>query len=118
MDASVDAEEYSLYYSTSNKLRPLEVSLRVNQVDMTMEVDTGATLSVISEQTYSHLWPKELAPPLRPSPAKLRTYTGERIAVKGTIDVNIIYQKQESQLGLLVVASIANGTGLDQSVPA
>ena len=118
MDASVDAEEYSLYYSTSNKLRPLEVSLHVNQVDMTMKVDTGATLSVISEQTYDHLWPKELAPPLRPSPAKLRTYTGERIAVKGTIDVNVIYQKQESQLGLLVVASIANGTGLDQSVPA
>lgn len=106
MDASVDAEEYSLYYSTSNKLRPLEVSLLVNQVDMTMEVDTGATLSVISELTYmyNHLWPKELAPPLRPSPAKLRTYTGERIAVKGTIDVNVIYQKQESQPGLLVVA--------------
>jgi len=53
MDASVDAEEYSLYYSTSNKLRPLEVSLHVNQVYMTMEVNTGVTLSVISEQTYT-----------------------------------------------------------------
>ena len=57
-----------------------------------MEVDTGAALSVISEQTYRELWPNpELAPTLKPNKVKLKTYTGESIAVKGTIDVHVTY---------------------------
>ena len=44
---------------------------------------------------------------LKPSTVKLKTYTGESIAVKGTINVHVIYLEQESRLNLLVVA----GTG-------
>ena len=83
--------------------------LRLNNVDVSMEVDTGAALSVISEQTYRELWPNpELAPTLQPSTVKLKTYTGESIAVKGTIDVHVTYLQQKSRLNLLVVA----GTGV------
>ena len=38
-----------------------------------MEVDTGASLSVISEKTYCSL---NNAPQLQPTQARLRTYTG------------------------------------------
>ena len=108
LDASDTVEEYSLYYSSSGKPQPLLVSLRLNNVDVSMEVDTGAALSVISEQTYRELWPNpELAPTLKPSTVKLKTYTGESIGVKGTIDVHVAYLEQESRLNLLVVA----GTG-------
>ena len=104
LDASDTAEEYSLYYSSSGKPQPLLVALRLNNVDVSMEVDTGAALSVISKQTYRELWPNlELAPTLKPSTVKLKTYTGETIGVKGTIDVHVTYLEQESQLNLLVI---------------
>lgn len=74
-------------------------------VNVSMEVNTGVALSVISKLTYRELWPKpELDPMLKLSTVKLTTYTGESIAVKGTIDVHITYQEQESWLKLLIVA--------------
>ena len=42
-------------------------------------------------------------PPLRPSTAKLKTYTGKVIAVEGTIDLNVVYKNQTDQVNLLVV---------------
>ena len=69
-----------------------------------MEVDTGATLSIISKSTYNRLWPREQAPTLRPSRAQLRTYTGEQIEVKGCISVDVVYGNQSKRLDLLVAA--------------
>ena len=70
-----------------------------------MEVDTGATLSIISKSTYERLWPtKRLAPVLKYSNAMLKTYTGEHIKVLGSIDVNVTYKNQKKQLPLLVVS--------------
>ena len=37
-----------------------------------MELDTGATLSLVSEKTY-----RSLFPPVKASQAELKTYTGE-----------------------------------------
>ena len=45
-----------------------------------MEIDTGATLAVMSKRIYYATWPTEVgAPSLQPSSMKLRTYTGESI---------------------------------------
>ena len=33
--------------------RPITVSVRVNSQDLTMELDTGAAVSVISEKTFN-----------------------------------------------------------------
>ena len=52
---------------------PITVSLRWNQVETTIEADTGASVSIVSEATYRKLWPGENFP-LQPSNAKLRTY--------------------------------------------
>jgi len=57
-----------------------------------MKVDTGASLSTMSQQTYSSTWSKECLPPLKPTEAKLRTYTGERIDVPGAINVDAQYE--------------------------
>ena len=50
---------------------------------MDMEVDTVATLSVISEQTYKTLFTTASAPRLEASTAQLKTYTGEEIKLLG-----------------------------------
>ena len=61
------------------------VTVKVNDKDLQMEVDTGASASVISEEVYGRLWKREDAPPLRPTTVKLRSYTGEKLALLGSI---------------------------------
>ena len=82
---------------------PLVVKVRLNEVELCMEVDTSASASIISEQTYERLWPEE-RPRLTPSSRKLRTYTGEELEVLGTLQVEITYGEQQKTLPLLVVA--------------
>ena len=97
--------EYSLYHmQESNRSLPIMVDLKVNTADLTMELDTGATLSLISEKTYNNLFPAETAPHLQASTAQLKTCTGEVIKVLGSIEVEVEYSEQKKKLNLLVVA--------------
>ena len=102
--AEPDEVEYPLHALTTGKNHPLTVKVKINNADLQMEVDTGATLSIISKKTYERLWPtQKLAPLLKFSHATLKTYTGEQIKVLGSIDVNVTYQTQKRRLPLLVV---------------
>ena len=83
------------------------VTVKVNQANLQMEVDTGASASIISEETYLRLWQKGQKPILQPSSVKLRTYTGEELKVQGAISITVEYEDQKETLSLLVVA----GTG-------
>ncbi|KAL9979812.1 hypothetical protein ACROYT_G017529 [Oculina patagonica] len=67
-----------------------------------MEVDTGASLSVISEGTYKHLVSQNGAPPLEKSGIVLRTYTGEEVKPEGVCTVDVHYEGGEYSLPLLV----------------
>ena len=72
------------------------VTVKVNDKDLQMEVDTGASASVISEEVYGRLWKRKDAQPLRLTTVTLHTYTGEKLALLGsiTVDVHVQYQKQ------------------------
>ena len=64
------------------------------------ELDTGASVSVISEKT----WRDDLEGiRLKKSGISLKTYTGERLKVVGKVDVNVEYEKQTASLLLLVL---------------
>ena len=78
------------------------MKMRVNSVEIVMELDTGAALSVISEQTYWRMWPHG-APDLGPSNVSLHTYTGEQLEVLGSFSVQVEYKDQHECLPLLVV---------------
>ena len=69
-----------------------------------MEVDTGATSSIISSTTYHHLWKGGNAPKLHSSKKKLYTYTGELLKTEGFIKVTVKYASQVAELELIVVA--------------
>ena len=45
-----------------------------------MEIDTGASVSLISEKTFDQVWTEK---ELKVSSVKLRTYTGQTLEVKG-----------------------------------
>ena len=65
----------------------------------TIEVDTGALLSLISEATYCNLWQSN-QPQLHTTEKVLSTYTGESLEVLGSLSVLVEYGEQKSQLEL------------------
>ena len=68
-----------------------------------MEVDTGASLSVINEELYNYLFSAGQASQLVESGIVLRTYTREEVKPKGSCSVNVCYDGIKYSLPLLVV---------------
>jgi len=67
---------------------------------LVFEVDTGAAVTLISEQTYKeHCHNK----PLQASPLQLKTYTEERLQVLGQLTVDVSYHNQQGLYTLYVV---------------
>ena len=65
-----------------------------------MEIDTGAAVSVISEQTRRKIFPNAV---LSKSSVLLKTYTGELMPVLGEMNVEVKYGSQVSTLILTVI---------------
>ena len=83
-----------------NKLKAYEISIELCNAPRNFEIDTGATRSIISEETYNQLRDKV---ELKSSKAVLSTYTGERISVAGEVMVPVKYQDQQYCLPAIVV---------------
>ena len=66
-----------------------------------MEVDTGADVSIISEQTHQQPLPQLR---LVPTHIRLTTYTNEVIPFKGQIPVDVHYSELAFHLTLIIVA--------------
>ena len=78
---------YSLFNFGSQRPSPYKVQLSVAGQPLEMKVDTGASLSVISEELYNYLFSAGQAPQLVESGIFLRTYTGEEVKPKGSLCV-------------------------------
>ena len=106
---NTDDTTYNLFAVTEQQTAapPLMVEMKINQASLSMEIDTGASVSLISQETYKKLWPTPQRPRLQPSARKLRTYTGAELDVQGSLTVDVTYGSQQHTLPLLVVA----GTG-------
>ena len=63
------------------------------------EIDTGAAISLISEQTYKHCHSK----PLQASSLQLKTYTKEQLQVLEEMTVDVSYHNQQGLYTLYVV---------------
>ncbi|KAK4328659.1 hypothetical protein Pmani_000967 [Petrolisthes manimaculis] len=105
---------YSLFKVDSNQneichVTPVRVKLRINGLDTQMEVDTGASVSVMSEEEFKKL--DGCTASLRPSLREFRTYTGENIAVLGVTDVKVWIANHE-ELNLPLIVAKGQGPGL------
>ena len=78
---------------------PIMVSVSINGVPVNMMVDTGAAVTLISEQAAKSI-PRIK---LRKTDNRLTTYRGEKIKVCGECSVVVEYNNQEYQLSLFVV---------------
>ena len=85
-------------------IKPTQINLLVDvQLEgkpLRMEVDTGAAVSLVSEETYWSLFPMVQ---LQSSMTKLRTYSGEPLTVLGQQEVKVQHGEQTAKLPLLVV---------------
>ena len=89
-----------MFVATSKTSSPPKVDLQLDDCSVSMEVDTGASISLISETTYKKLWPKRT---LSASEVKLCTYSQEPITVWGCCNINIEYKDQtDKEMPLLV----------------
>ena len=86
---------------------PITVSVTINEQPLNMELDTGAAVSIISEQEHQRLFPSSS---LRPSNTLLQTYTGDPMVVAGEMTAAVQYKTQSCTLPLVVVAG--NGPAL------
>ncbi len=68
-----------------------------------MEVDTGAAMSVIGEDTFKALKKKHPQLKLNETKVRLHTYTGEQVKVAGQVKMSVKYEEQEAVLPALVI---------------
>ena len=76
----------------------ISVPLQINGKELSMELDMGAAVSIVSETTYQNLLSKT---PLCPATMLLRTYMGQPMATKGQLTA---YGVQSLNLSLVVIA--------------
>ena len=92
-------EEVGIICSVSGK-DGVKITLSVADTDLEMEVDTGATVTVIPKEVYNrHLSHVKF----QPSAVKLQAYNGERLKVLGEAMVQIRYKGQQACDKLIVV---------------
>ena len=80
----------------------ISVWLDGRSTQMEVDTDAGTALSLLmSETTYRKLW--KVPPKLKPTTARLSTYSGQRLVVLGTLSVEVKYEAQQVVLSILVV---------------
>ena len=96
-------ETLPLFHLGSQTAKPITVDVEIEGQTVQMEVDTGAAVSLITEQQQQELFPSAV---LHPSSVTLRTYTAERLPVVGEMHVQVPYSNQTKDLPLLVVRAV------------
>ena len=84
------------------KAKPIVVTVLADGKELQMEVDTGASVSIISNKTFRELWEGDRK--LRKSTVVLRSYANQVINVLGELVVSVAYGDQKKTLTLLVVS--------------
>ncbi len=86
--------------NTANTVKPYNVQVLIDNKPLSMELDSGAVRSTISERVYqanfAHI-------PINQSKLVFKSYSGDVIPMLGCIDVKLDYQGQKSDVTLFVV---------------
>ena len=79
---------------------PIHVSVMLHQKSCKMQLDTGATVSILPKVLYDQQFNQW---PLRTTKVKLKGYNGVQIPVCGEVHLPVVYEQQELVLPLIVV---------------
>ena len=85
-----------------DKQKPIIVPVILDNVKCHMQLDTGATVSLISKSWYKEHLDHV---PWQSTKIELKTYSGHKIQVCGQINVSVTYKEQTGMFPLAVVDS-------------
>ena len=100
------SEEYQLFtiqQAGTGHVDPLTVSITINGKSIPMEIDTGSAVSIISESVYKNFFEAQTSDTLQQTEAKLCTYSGEQLPVKGKLTCEVSYEGHSYTLPLIVL---------------
>ena len=89
--------EYPLFTSHTT---PIVVPVEINNMAVNMELDTGAAVSLVFEETHNQHWPQQQ---LEESNTRLKTYSREYLETLGNINVSVGYGDLLVTLPLVVI---------------
>ena len=97
--------DYNVFgVGTDKEADPYLVTVTVDGAILQMEIDTGSALTLISQATFSKLWPEGQSPRLEGTTVRLKTYSGEELEVLGRVVVRVRCGGQVVEdMGLVVV---------------
>ena len=105
-DTSIESEQVNgLFFIgkiENETSKPLVTKLQVAGAEVEFQIDTGASVSVMSESAYNETWDDASRPQVRPSDSVLRTYTQECIPIKGECEVLVQHGKQSAKVRLII----------------
>ena len=90
--------------NSSKRQNPYKVTVLINGVNVSMEIDTGASTSVINEKTFHTLSQSGKVLKLNSVSTVLRTYTGEVIPIVGECEVEVEYNGFKGNLVAVVIS--------------
>ena len=100
-DSSEEEGAYTMYHVTGDKNKAITIDIELCGTQQKMELDTGASRTILNQRTYSELCEK--LGPLEKTTALLSTYTGEQIPVAGSVSISVKYGDQQAKLPALVI---------------
>ena len=108
-EVHTDNEIYAIYTISHKRIKPLRVMPKLNGVPVNMEIDTGASLSIINLEVFENLKMRDGTIKLEETPIRFRTYGGETLKPEGVINVLVEYTGQSIQQPIYVVPGKFNG---------
>lgn len=76
----------------------------VTNVKVSLELDTGCSVTLMSQASFEALELDRRIPLLKPSTSQLRTYTGETLRLLGEVLVTVSYEDKVKLLPLVVIS--------------
>ncbi|XP_049520478.1 uncharacterized protein K02A2.6-like [Dermacentor silvarum] len=90
-------------FSCNESVRNYTVNVRVGGRNVPMQIDTGASVSIVPETLYQRHWAGR---PLLPCSIKLKAYGGTPLAVLGKLMMPVEHNNQTATLPLIVVRTL------------
>ena len=100
LEEADDIADMRIHAVSPSAPRSYKVSMEINKIPITMELDTGASVSLVSEATWADKLNK---PSLQPCTLSLQSYPNRSLKVQGQCQVGVSVYGREANLPLVVV---------------
>ena len=103
--------EDSEVHHMSGSSDPIMIDLQLEGQPVSMELDTGASVTILNNSTYDRIKSAVPSVNLKPTTKRLVTYTKEDIPIRGCVRLNVGYREQPVRT-LSAVVVTGNGPNL------